>query len=89
MPPNVDDAPKPTSSRSTTSTLGAPAGGRTGSILGNSASGSLASSITVAGRARSEMGNTTRRWSLVLLTIVSSFEYRLVNPTAARARRSL
>src|SRR4051794_41211944 len=34
-PPNALDAPKPTSSSRTTSTFGAPAGGRTGSIGGN------------------------------------------------------
>ena len=33
-PPNADEAPKPTSSSSTISTLGAPAGGRSGTIGG-------------------------------------------------------
>src|SRR3954453_2922249 len=42
-PPNGLAAAKPTSSSNTTSTLGAPAGGRSGSIAGNDASGSLAS----------------------------------------------
>ncbi len=42
-PPNALPAPKPTSSSSTTSTLGAPAGGRSGMIGGNSVSGSFAS----------------------------------------------
>ena len=42
-PPNALDAPKPTSSSKMTSTFGAPAGGRSGSIGGNFASGSLAS----------------------------------------------
>jgi hypothetical protein len=42
-PPNALDAPNPTSSIRTTSTLGAPAGGRRGSIGGYEVSGSLAS----------------------------------------------
>jgi hypothetical protein len=42
-PPNVLDAPKPTSSTSTTSTFGAPSGGSNGSIGGNAVSGSFAS----------------------------------------------
>jgi hypothetical protein len=42
-PPKALEAPNPTSSSSTTSTLGAPAGGRSGVIGGNLVSGSLAS----------------------------------------------
>jgi hypothetical protein len=42
-PPNALEAPKPTSSISTISTFGAPAGGRSGRIGGNLASGFLAS----------------------------------------------
>ena len=42
-PPKALEAPKPTSSSSTTSTFGAPAGGRSGSIGGKPVSGSLAS----------------------------------------------
>jgi hypothetical protein len=42
-PPKALDAPKPTSSRSTMSTFGAPAGGSSGSMGGNEVSGSLAS----------------------------------------------
>ena len=42
-PPNALDAPKPTSSSRTISTLGAPFGGRSGSIGGNFVSGSFAS----------------------------------------------
>jgi hypothetical protein len=42
-PPNVDDAPKPTSSNSTITTFGAPAGGRSGTIGGYLVSGSDAS----------------------------------------------
>ena len=42
-PPNALDAPKPTSSSSTTSTFGAPSGGRSCSIGANDVSGSFAS----------------------------------------------
>src|SRR5664279_5281112 len=43
-PPKTLAAPKPTSSSRITSTLGAPSGGRTGTIGSNTARGSLASS---------------------------------------------
>ena len=42
-PPNALEEPKPASSIRTTSTLGAPAGGRSGSIGGNAVAGSFAS----------------------------------------------
>ena len=42
-PPKALDAPKPTSSTSTTRTFGAPSGGRSGSIGGKLVFGSLAS----------------------------------------------
>ena len=42
-PPNALEEPNPASSISTTSTFGAPAGGRSSSIGGNLVSGSLAS----------------------------------------------
>jgi hypothetical protein len=42
-PPKALEAPNPQSSISTTSTFGAPAGGRNGSIGGNRVAGSLAS----------------------------------------------
>jgi hypothetical protein len=42
-PPNALDAPNPTSSSSTISTLGAPFGGRNGSIGSNRVLGSFAS----------------------------------------------
>src|ERR1700677_5152016 len=42
-PPNALEAPKPTSSRSTINTFGAPAGGRNGTIGGYLVLGSLAS----------------------------------------------
>src|SRR5688572_26757853 len=59
-PPNALDAAKPTSSSKTTSTLGAPAGGRNGSIAGNDASGSLASSGSSPSYRRSGIGSTSR-----------------------------
>ena len=42
-PPNAPEAPKPTSSSRMTTTFGAPAGGRNGSMGGNFVAGSLAS----------------------------------------------
>ena len=45
-PPKALEHPKPASSISTIRTFGAPAGGRSGSIGGNFAAGSLASSKT-------------------------------------------
>jgi hypothetical protein len=42
-PPNADDDPKPASSSRISSTFGAPAGGRRGSICGKVESGSFAS----------------------------------------------
>src|SRR5947209_15435545 len=59
-PPNALDAAKPTSSSRTTSTLGAPSGGRRGSIAGNDASGSLASNGRVPSNGVSGIGRTVR-----------------------------
>jgi hypothetical protein len=59
-PPNALDAPKPTSSSRITNTLGAPAGGRNGSIGGYDVSGSLASNVTNPDRRRSGIGSTSR-----------------------------
>src|SRR6476620_9287441 len=59
-PPNALDAPKPTSSRSTTSTLGAPGGGRSGVTGGNFAPGALASYATGPAGLRSGIGSTPR-----------------------------
>jgi hypothetical protein len=42
-PPNALDEPKPASSMSTTRTFGAPAGGRSCSMVANEVSGSFAS----------------------------------------------
>src|SRR6185312_11479500 len=55
-PPNALDAAKPTSS----STLGAPAGGFSGSIAGNDAPGSLASYGSVPSNGLSGIGRTSR-----------------------------
>src|SRR3954453_5897959 len=57
-PPNALDAPKPTSSSSTTSTFGAPAGGRRRSIGGNDASASVAAYVVRPGTGRSGIGST-------------------------------
>jgi hypothetical protein len=59
-PPNALDAPKPTSSSRTISTLGAPVGGRSGRIGGNFVSGSFASSVVRPTGLRSGIGNTSR-----------------------------
>src|SRR4029078_13509547 len=59
-PPNALDAATPTSPSKTTSTLGAPAGGRSGSIAGNDASGALASYGGVASKGLSGIGNNSR-----------------------------
>ena len=56
-PPNALDAAKPTSSSKTTSTFGAPAGGRSGSIAGNAASASFASNGSVPSNGRSGIGS--------------------------------
>src|SRR3954451_3006697 len=62
-PPKALEAAKPTSSSRMTSTLGAPAGGRSGSIAANDASGSLASSGSSPSYGRSGIGSTSR-WML-------------------------
>src|SRR3954451_10780033 len=60
-PPTALAAPNPTSSSNTTSTFGAPAGGRSGSIAGNDVSGSLASYGSVPSNGVSGTGSTSRR----------------------------
>src|SRR5690348_15491977 len=59
-PPKALEAPKPTSSSRTTSTFGAPSGGRSGSIGGNVASGSLASRGSSPSYGLSGTGRTSR-----------------------------
>src|SRR3954466_8877477 len=66
-PPNALEAPKPTSSSRTTSTFGAPSGGRSGSIGGNVASGSLASRGSSPSYGLSGIGRTSRELWLVTL----------------------
>ena len=56
-PPNVPAAPKPTSSSITTTTFGAPSGGR--SISGRAGVESVASSAMVPRKGRSGAGRTT------------------------------
>src|SRR6187397_3254366 len=66
-PPNALEAAKPTSSSRTTSTFGAPAGGSSGSIGGNVASGSLASRGSSPSYGLSGIGKTSRElWSVTL-----------------------
>src|ERR1044072_8326065 len=59
-PPNALEAAKPTSASKMTSTLGAPAGGLSGSIAGNDAAGSLASYGSVPSNGLSGIGRTSR-----------------------------
>src|SRR3954466_15009709 len=66
-PPKALDAAKPTSSSSTTSTLGAPSGGRSGSIGGNVAAGSLASIGRSPSYGLSGIGRTSRELLSVTL----------------------
>src|SRR3954454_3228782 len=70
-PPNALEAAKPTSSRSTIRTLGAPAGALRGSIGGNTASGSLASSGSPWGRGGSGIGSWVREVSVTLAHVLS------------------
>src|SRR4051794_16863213 len=65
-PPNALEAAKPTSSRSTIRTLGAPAGALRGSIGGNTASGSLASRGSPWGRGGGRGGGVAGGGSLPL-----------------------
>src|SRR6476469_10353159 len=72
-PPKALEAAKPTSSSRMTSTLGAPAGGRIGSIGGNDASGSLASYGRAPSYSRPAMGRmlrTSRSGLMVVLRVV-------------------
>src|SRR6476646_4246808 len=66
-PPNALEAAKPTSSSKMTSTFGAPAGGSSGSIGENVASGSLASRGSAPSYGLSGIGRTSRElWSVIL-----------------------
>src|SRR6186713_2860362 len=76
-PPNALDAANPTSSSRTTSTFGAPAGGRSGSIGGNVAAGSLASRGSSPSKGRSGIGRTSRGISLDTLAPLSALRERL------------
>src|SRR6478752_8946039 len=69
-PPNALDAANPTSSSRTTSTFGAPVGGRSGSIGGNVASGSLASRGKSPSNGRSGIGRTSREIGSVTLPLL-------------------
>ncbi len=57
-PPKTLEAPKPLSSISTTSTFGAPAGGRRGVIGGKEVSGSFASYVVRPTRGPAGIGST-------------------------------
>src|SRR3954464_3373405 len=72
-PPNALDAPKPTSSRRTTRTLGAPLGGRGGTIGGNFVSGSFASYVVRVTDFRSGIGRISRGIELFAAIVRSLF----------------
>src|SRR4051794_29530682 len=83
-PPNALEAAKPTSSSSTTSTLGAPAGGRSGSIGGKVAAGSLASIGGSPSYGLSGIGRTSRElWSVTL------HSFRAIRACGLRAVQTL
>ena len=73
-PPKALEAPNPTSSIRTTRTLGAPSGGRSGSIGGKEVAGSLASYVVTPTCCRSGMGRTWRPLGLVAIRGRSSVE---------------
>jgi hypothetical protein len=90
-PPNALDAPNPTSSSSTTRTLGAPGGGRSRVIGGNDVSGSFASYVVSPACARSGIGRTDREMSGVLMSAslpLPPVEYDRRHGWAQRPRRS-
>jgi hypothetical protein len=59
-PPKALEAPKPTSSSMQITMFGAPAGGRSGSILGNEVAGSFVSKVVAFGTGRSGIGRIWR-----------------------------
>src|SRR6478736_1454252 len=78
-PPKALEAPKPTSSSRTTSTFGAPVGGRSGSIGGNVASGSLASRGSCPSYGLSGIGRTSRGlWSVTLCSSPRQVRHRFL-----------
>src|SRR5829696_1063766 len=83
-PPNALDAAKPTSSSRTTSTFGEPAGGCSGSIAGNEASGSLASSGSSPSYGLSGIGRTSR-WTSSDALLIGSLLGRWADSDPARA----
>ena len=70
-PPNALEAPKPTSSISTTITFGAPFGGRSGTIGGYDVSGSLASYVVSPTGGTSGIGSECRPCPCVVSAIGS------------------
>src|SRR5512133_2351662 len=82
-PPNALEAAKPTSSSRMTRTFGAPSGGRSGSIGGNVASGSLASRGRSPSYGRFGIGRTSRESCLV--TLYSSRVRNMSGPLLACA----
>src|SRR5215218_1809360 len=69
-PPKALEAAKPTSSSSTTRTLGAPDGGRSGSIGGKLAAGSLASNTAEPVTSGSAIGRVVRESGSELIVVL-------------------
>src|SRR3954451_18906847 len=86
-PPNALEAAKPTSSSRMTSTFGAPAGGRSGSIAGNAASAALASTGSVPSNGLSGIGKSSRGVSSVILSSSSPWASALALVASRRGVR--
>src|SRR6187455_2566639 len=82
-PPNALDDAKPASSISTTSTFGAPAGGRSGSIGGNAVAGSFASYVVTPTYCGSGIGSTPRSFAILSL-LRSLSDAPILDPGDAR-----
>src|SRR5215510_5621010 len=96
-PPNALDAPNPTSSIKITSTLGAPVGGRSGTIGGIRVSGSLALYVVTPTYGRSGIGRISRCRASAALGVFVAVGFslflllggELLRLLATRRRRSL
>src|SRR5262249_34764301 len=80
-PPNALDAPNPTSSRRTIRTFGAPSGGRSGSIGGKVAAGSLASKGRDPSNVRSGTGGASG--AIPFVPVANATDFRVASPPAA------
>ena len=87
-PPNALEAPKPTSSSSTMRTLGAPAGGRSGSSDGAAAGALEASPLGGTSPGASGMGSTLRSKDsdIILSVVIGAIPWRHARPNATSSR---